>query len=105
MKVVLSKGHHGNAKSKIMLPLEGQPKAHSKTNAALFNIRTDPADASSQKYSLNILCLCGGEDACTVLQWVGDLEKVPGGLSLSLCPTKEYEVIQTILQGLSLIHI
>ena len=99
MKVVPSKGHHGNAKTKIILPLEGQPKAYSKTNSASFDIRTDPADASSQKYSLNILRLQGGEDARAILQWVSDLEKVRGGLNLSLRPTKEYEVIQTILQG------
>ena len=75
MKVVPSKGHHGNAKSKIILPLEGQPKAYSKTNSASFDIRTDPADASSQKYSLNILRLQGGEDARTTLQWLGYGEK------------------------------
>ena len=95
MKVVPSKGHHGNAKSKIILPLEGQPKAQSKTNAASFDIRTDPADATSQKYSLNILRLQAGEDAHTILQWSSNLEKVRGGLNLSRRPTQEYEVIQT----------
>ena len=79
MKVVPPK-HEGKPTPEVLLPLVSQPKAHTKTNASTFDLKTDPTNNDSPKYNISILRLTGGEDVRTQLQWVTDYQKIMQGL-------------------------
>ena len=86
-----------NTKKFHHLPLQGEAKAHTKSNSASVNLRSDPNDVDSQRYKLTILRLSGGEDVRTIIQWRNHLVKIQGGLNLG--PVAEYKVICTIMSG------
>ena len=95
MKVVTPKCGY-NDKKEPVLPLVGNPTAHAKTNSASFELCSNPADADSPKCRMTTLCIQGGKDVCTMLQFLQDITKILKGLALTDA-NAEYEVIVSIL--------
>ena len=76
MKVVTPKTEGNRNTPEVLLPLVSQPKAHTKTDSSSFELKTDPTDANSPKFSVTILRPQGGEDIRTCVQWITDCKKV-----------------------------
>ena len=98
MKIAAQKNGTTFSKKNHHLPLVGEAKAHTKSNSCSFELLSDPATATSQRFKMTILRLSGGEDVRTVLQWRRDLIKVLQGLNLTT-PQAKVKIITTIMSG------
>jgi hypothetical protein len=60
-----------------------KPEKKDDTKTASFKLRTNPADADSDKYQFTMNYLTGDEDVRTAIQFVKDFLKVCGGLNIT----------------------
>jgi hypothetical protein len=60
-----------------------KPEKKDDTKTASFKLRTNPADANSDKHQFTVNYLTGDEDVRTAIQFVKDFIKVCGGLNIT----------------------
>src|SRR5210317_2233166 len=97
-KVVAPKGGWNNRSTEVLLPLVSSPKEHTKTNSVSFSIQSNITDKDSPKYTLYILKIQGGEDVCTLIQWMQDCKKIITGMELTNGKAIN-KIVQSLLSG------
>ena len=104
MKVTLPKTHQSQGEVPI-LPLIPEDRKHTdawlKENTITFNVLSNPADDTSQRYKYAITCVNGTESVREVLKWQRDLTNIWLGLGTNDGPTR-HPIAERTLRGTAL---
>ena len=100
MKVVPSAGN--GYKKIVHLPLvDDEPEEMTKSNSISYELRTNPADATSAKYKVNLRIIDGTESVRVLITWYEIVPKVLAGMDIaSYTPSKS--LIERNLKGVAL---
>jgi hypothetical protein len=102
MKVVFAKQQTMTARADY-LPLvpDKDLDAVPKENSIGFTLKTNPRDANSTTYKVNVRILVGGESPRVMIRWKLDLERVCEGLNAQTIGEK-VRVTETLLRNMAL---
>jgi hypothetical protein len=98
MKVVVPKQQVMLSKTDY-LPLvpDKDNEALTKDNSIGFSLKTNPTDANSTTYKVNVRILLGGESVRTMIRWMQDLNRVCQGLNATTIQEK-CRIAETLLR-------
>ena len=100
MKVVPSAGN--GYKKIVHLPLvDDEPEEMTKSNSISYELRTNPADATSAKYKVNLRIIDGTESVRVLITWYEIVPKVLAGMDISTY-TPSKSLIERNLKGVAL---